>query len=107
MRIIRSIGEWLAAAADWFLNWLGRLPSTNARIFTSLVLAIATGIRVLYTWTAPPWEWLLFLGAMMGLDLAQFATKRVTAGRNGQGGGGSGNGATRPTEERPVPAEAV
>lgn len=60
------------------IDWLARLPSTNARIVVSLILATATGVRVLITWTAPPWEWLLFLGTMMGLDLAQFSVKRRT-----------------------------
>lgn len=63
---------------DRALDLLGRLPTTNARIAVSLLLATATGIRVLVTWTEPPWEWLVFLGAMMGLDLAQYAAKRLT-----------------------------
>ena len=66
---------------DWTLDWLSKLPSTNARIATSILLAIATGVRVIVSWTSPPWEWLLFLGAMMGLAVAQFAAKRMTNGK--------------------------
>lgn len=54
------------------------LATTNARIVVSLVLAFATGVRVLVVWTAPPWEWLAFLAAMMSLDVAQFGIKRKT-----------------------------
>jgi len=63
------------------LDWLGKLPSTNARIVVSLLLAIGTGVKY---WTARPdgWEpcipWLAFLISMMGLDVAQYAAKRVT-----------------------------
>jgi hypothetical protein len=60
------------------IEWLGRVPTTNLRVMVSLVLAIGTGVRVLIVWTAPPWEWLAFLGAMMSLDVAQFGTKRLT-----------------------------
>lgn len=106
MSVIRAIGRSFADAADWFIDWLARLPSTNARIFTSLLMFVATGVEVLYRWTAPPAEWLIFLGAMMGLDLAQFATKRVTASKNGQVNG-NGDSPPRPsTAERPIPAEA-
>jgi hypothetical protein len=60
------------------IEWLGQVPTTNLRVIVSLVLAVATGVRVLIVWTAPPWEWLAFLGAMMSLDVAQFGTKRLT-----------------------------
>lgn len=60
------------------IEWLGQVPTTNLRVVVSLVLAVATGVRVLVTWTAPPWEWLAFLGAMMSLDVAQFGAKRLT-----------------------------
>lgn len=66
------------AFMDWVLDWIGRLPSTNARVAVSLALYVATGVKVIWIWEPPPWEWLLFLGATMGLDVAQFATKRVT-----------------------------
>lgn len=60
------------------LRLLDGLPTTNLRILTSLILAMATGVRVLVSWTAPPVEWLVFLAAMMGLDVVQFAAKRLT-----------------------------
>lgn len=63
---------------DWVLTWLAKLPSTNARIAVSLLLMIGTGVEVLIRWTAPPWEWLMFLAATMGLDVAQFGLKRAT-----------------------------
>lgn len=71
---------------------IGKMPSTNVRIAVSLLLILATGIRVLVSWTAPPWEWLAFLGVLSGLDAAQFHGKRLTYQKdaktetNGNGG---------------------
>lgn len=61
-------------------EWLARLPTTNARIAMTLVLALGTGIKywASFEWE-PSWAWLSFLVAMAGLDVAQFATKRKTA----------------------------
>ena len=66
---------------------LARLPSTNARIAVTLLLWIATGVKAIWTWTAPPWEWLLALFAMAGLDTGQFFAKRATQHRPPNGGG--------------------
>ena len=60
------------------MKWLAKLPTTNARIAATILLILATGVSVLVRWTAPPWEWLVFLGASAGLDVAQFASKRLT-----------------------------
>ncbi|GIW89947.1 MAG: hypothetical protein KatS3mg109_1978 [Pirellulaceae bacterium] len=59
-------------------QWLAQLPTTNTRILVSLVLALATGARVVATGWEPPLSWLGFLLAMMGLDVAQFTAKRLT-----------------------------
>lgn len=68
--------------ADRALELLAKLPSTNARIVTSLVLALGTGIRYVAFAKPDGWEpsieWLGFLVTMMGLDVAQFAAKRST-----------------------------
>ena len=69
--------------AQTLMTWVAQFPSTNARIVTSLLLTVATGVRVLASWTSPPWEWLIFLAAMMGLDVAQFGLKRFTQHKNG------------------------
>ncbi|GIW90780.1 MAG: hypothetical protein KatS3mg109_1350 [Pirellulaceae bacterium] len=60
------------------MRWLSELPTTNTRIAVSLVLALATGGRVVATGWEPPIAWLGFLLAMMGLDVAQFTAKRLT-----------------------------
>ena len=65
-------------------QFLATFPSTNGRILLSLLLMLGTGIRVLVSWTAPPWEWLVFLGAALGIDVVQFGMKRATQ-HNGQG----------------------
>jgi hypothetical protein len=61
------------------IAFLAKLPSTNARIAMTLVLAFGTGVKywVSTTWE-PSWEWLSFLVLWAGLDVAQFATKRTT-----------------------------
>ena len=65
------------------MQLIATLPTTNLRIAISLMLFFATGVRVLVTNEAPPWEWLLFLGAAMGVDVVQFGVKRATQ-HNGQ-----------------------
>lgn len=69
-------------------EWLAKLPSTNARIATTLFLALLTTLRYLSSGMAlgamqiaawqPSESWLIFLAAMSGLDLAQFYAKRKT-----------------------------
>lgn len=64
-------------------EWLGRLPSTNARIVATLCLC---GGTALVYWSLaiagrswePSWEWLAFLAAMAGIDATQFTMKRKT-----------------------------
>jgi hypothetical protein len=60
-------------------GWLATMPSTNTRIAVTLWLACGTGVRY---WSSaswqPSWEWLAFLTAMAGVDVAQFAVKRRT-----------------------------
>lgn len=62
-------------------EWLGKLPSTNARIALTLVCVLMTAIAYCIAWRAPEsgWEaWLAFLAAMSGLDAVQFFAKRKT-----------------------------
>lgn len=70
----------------WLNKWLAELPSTNGRIAVTLFIALATTARYLASglppgpvpaWE-PSWEWLIFIAAMAGLDVAQFAFKRNT-----------------------------
>lgn len=78
---------------------LASFPTTNGRIVTSLVMAVATGavylgsvvvsivrgdidpatagVQLLPAWT-PDVEWLGFLVLWAGLDVAQFAGKRFS-----------------------------
>lgn len=75
---------------DTLIGWIGKVPTTNARILVTLVLAIGTAIRywlggpsvavggvILPGWT-PSIEWLGFIAALGGLDVAQFHSKRTT-----------------------------
>jgi len=61
------------------IDWLAKLPSTNARIAMTLLLGLGTGVKY---WASanwePSWEWLSFLVLWAGLDVAHFATKRTT-----------------------------
>jgi len=60
------------------LHFIAELPTTNARIVSSIVMAMGTWIKILATGWVPTWEWLVFLIAWAGIDAAQFATKRIT-----------------------------
>ena len=59
-------------------TWLNEMPSTNLRIFVTIVLALATGTRVIASMWAPPDSWLWFLTAWAGIDVVQFFAKRAT-----------------------------
>lgn len=59
-------------------SWLATMPSTNVRIAVTILMAMATAVRVLATGWNPPWEWLGFLCVWAGLDVAQFSAKRAT-----------------------------
>lgn len=63
------------------------MPSTNTRIAVTLACVVLTAVTYCIAWEAPVsgWEaWLTFLGAMAGLDVAQFLAKRKTDnGTNG------------------------
>lgn len=53
-------------------------PTTNGRILLSLFLIFITAIFYLVGWKDPDWEWYAFLGALAGIDVAQFGVKRYT-----------------------------
>lgn len=55
------------------------MPSTNIRIACTILLMLATGARVVASKWDPGWEWLAFLLASAGLDIAQFSAKRATS----------------------------
>jgi hypothetical protein len=59
-------------------EWLAKLPTTNLRILASIAAMIATTAKVIATGWMPASEWLWFLCGWAGIDVAQFATKRVT-----------------------------
>lgn len=60
-------------------DWLGRLPSTNARIAVTLCCVFGTAVRY---WASVAWEpsdsWLMFLAGMSSVDGAVFFAKRKT-----------------------------
>lgn len=65
----------------WLWRLIGTMPSTNVRIAVSLVVLIATATRVVgWAWD-PPTDWLIFLGVLLGVDVAQFASKRLTSSK--------------------------
>lgn len=59
-------------------DFLTSFPSTNGRIASSILLAMATGVRVVALGWTPPVEWLGFLVAWGGLDVAQYVGKRFS-----------------------------
>lgn len=83
----------VASRPPTWMRLIAQFPSTNGRIVVSILLLVATGVRVLASWTAPPTEWLVFLTACLGIDVAQFGIKRWT----------HQNGATPMDDRRPDP----
>ena len=70
----------IGRAPDWFLERLATLPSTNVRIFVTLVVFLATALRYLSAsdgWT-PSLEWCGLIIGLSGMDAAQFFAKRRT-----------------------------
>ena len=69
-------GDFVASRPDWLIERIARLPSTNLRVFVTLLLAMTTaGHYYTSTWQ-PSTEWLGFILGLSGLDLAQFHSKR-------------------------------
>lgn len=68
------------------MKWLRTLPTTQIRVLVTLVVVLATATRYLSDGWVPADSWLVFLGAMSGLDIAQFAAKRVTHRATGTDG---------------------
>jgi hypothetical protein len=64
-----------------FPKWLlvfNSISSTNLRMYLTCVLALGTGVHYWFTNNIPASEWLFFIGSLSGIDVAQFATKRIT-----------------------------
>ena len=62
----------------WLWKRLADMPSTNVRIFTTILIFIGTAIRYWWTAVVPDRDWLFFLGVMAGVDALQFGAKRAT-----------------------------
>jgi hypothetical protein len=82
-KILSAIASPVTSLPDRIIDWLSRLPSTNARIAATIFCMMGTAFR--YWWTAggpgqwqPSYEWLAFLAVMAGIDTAQFNVKRKT-----------------------------
>jgi hypothetical protein len=82
-QILSAIASPVTSLPDRMIDWLSRLPSTNARIAATIFCMLGTAFR--YWWTAggpgqwePSYEWLAFLAVMAGIDTAQFNVKRKT-----------------------------
>ena len=60
------------------LDWLGKLPTTQARVTVTLAIALGTAVRYFVGGWEPSWEWLMFVAGMSGLDVTQFHLKRTS-----------------------------
>jgi hypothetical protein len=65
----------------YWLQVFNGISTTNLRIFITIVLAVGTGFDYWIWNDAPDPQWLIFLGALAGIDVAQFASKRATDSR--------------------------
>ncbi len=82
-QIFQAVTLPVTSFPDRFNDWLGKFPSTNGRIFFTIVAMMGTAVR--YWWTAggvtqwqPSYEWLAFLVIMAGIDTKHFQIKRKT-----------------------------
>lgn len=95
-----------------FLKFVAEFSTSNARIFSTIFLSVATAAKYLLTscnivdaqcvhWE-PSVEWCGFLIAMSGLDVGHYLVKRKTSWEptNGNGDTTNGNGDT-PVEHAP------
>lgn len=53
------------------------IPTTKVRIVVSICLTVWTAYHVLERGWTPSWEWLVFLAANSGLDIAQYRENRI------------------------------
>jgi hypothetical protein len=59
------------------MKWLATLPSTNFRIFVTMMVVVGTAVDYWISGDVSG-EWLIFLGSMAGIDVAAFGIKRKT-----------------------------
>jgi hypothetical protein len=82
-QILKAIAEPVTSLPEAFNRWLAKFPSTNGRIFFTIVAMMITTARYCFSaggpnqW-APSGEWLSFLAVMAGVDTLQFFAKRKT-----------------------------
>ena len=75
-----------------FPKWVlifNSISTTNLKIYLTCVLAMGTGIFYWWTKVEPAEGWLLFLAGFAGIDVAQYATKRITHKETGVDSGPS------------------
>lgn len=68
------------------MNWLIKLPSTNALVATVIFMVVATTIRVMVDHWTPPDGWFPFVISFATLVSAHFTAKRITHRKAGAGG---------------------
>ena len=62
----------------YWLKLFNGISTTNLRIYFTIILALGTAIDYWASGVAPTGTWLAFIGAIAGIDVAQFASKRAT-----------------------------
>ena len=61
------------------MRWLNELSTTGVRTIVTAVMCLATTTRYVVTGDVPDGEWLIFLGAMAGVDVGAALGKRLSA----------------------------
>ena len=64
--------------ADKWIARFNTISSTNLRICVTLLVVFGTALHYWITAYVPDSEWLIFLGAMAGIDVAHFTAKRAS-----------------------------
>ena len=72
-----------------FPKWLlifNSISTVNLRVYITCCIVLGTAITYWVTNNPPTGEWMFFMTAFSGIDVAQYATKRITFSKNGVGG---------------------
>lgn len=60
------------------MKFLAELPATNVRILLTMLVFLMTGVMSRFGTSPVESDWLIFLGVMAGVDVAQHLGKRLT-----------------------------
>lgn len=92
---------------NWLWKRLADMPSTNARIFATLLVFLGTAGVYWATGKPPDVQWLGFIAVMAGVDALQFGAKRATFQAQPPSGKDIEDTPSKPTAPKATTAETL